>query len=97
MFPTGSSGGPGRRPGSGAYQGLRSEAVAIEDPGGAAPVVFNTLLGEARKVRSTPFGDVGTVFSGQGIEVVWVSKMAEQIDQNWFSSDQADLILVVQG
>jgi hypothetical protein len=43
------------------------------------------LLGEAREVRSTPFGDVGTVFCGQGIEMVWVSKMAEPIDQNWFS------------
>ena len=46
---------------------------------------------------STPSGDVGTVFSGQGIEMVWVSKPAEPIDQNWFSSDRVDLILVVQG
>jgi hypothetical protein len=55
------------------------------------------VLGQARDVRSTPFGDVGTVFSGQGIEMVWVSKPAEPIDQNWFSSDRVDLILVVQG
>lgn len=72
-------------------------ATAIQDPGGPAPEVFNVVLGQAREVRSTPFGDVGTVFSGQGIEMVWVSKLAEPIDQDWFSSDRVDLILVVQG
>ena len=71
--------------------------MTIQDPGGPAPEVFNVVLGQAREVRSTPFGDVGTVFSGQGIEMVWVSKLAEPIDQNWFSSDRVDLILVVQG
>jgi hypothetical protein len=35
-----------------------------------------------RATRSTPFGEVGTVFSGQGIEMVWVSKLAEPIDEN---------------
>jgi len=29
--------------------------------------------------------------------MVWVSKRAEPIDQNWFASDEVDLILVVQG
>lgn len=71
--------------------------MTIQDPGGPGPEVFNVVLGQAREVRSTPFGDVGTVFSGQGIEMVWVSKLAEPIDQNWFSSDRVDLILVVQG
>ena len=71
--------------------------MTIQDPGGPAPEVFNVVLGQAREVRSTPFGDVGTVFSGQGIEMVWVSKRAEPIDQNWFCSDRVDLILVVQG
>ena len=71
--------------------------MTIQDPGGPAPEVFNVALGQAREVRSTLFGDVGTVFSGQGIEMVWVSKPAEPIDQNWFSSDRVDLILVVQG
>ena len=59
--------------------------------------MFNVLRGEASQVRSTLFGDVGTVFSGQGIEMVWVSKLGEPIDENWFSSDEVDLILVVQG
>lgn len=59
--------------------------------------VFNVLRGEASEVRSVPFGDVGMVFSGQGIEMVWVSKLAEPIDASWFSSLAVDLILVVQG
>jgi len=29
--------------------------------------------------------------------MVWVSKLAEPIDQNWFASDEVDLILVLQG
>jgi hypothetical protein len=71
--------------------------VTIQDPGSPTLEVFNVVLGQAREIRSTPFGDVGTVFSGHGIEMVWVSKLAEPIDQNWFSSDRVDLILVVQG
>jgi len=71
--------------------------VTIDDPGGPGPQVFNVLAGQARDVWSTPFGEVGTVFSGQGIEMVWVSKLAEPIDENWFSQETADLILVLQG
>ncbi|HEX5190212.1 MAG TPA: hypothetical protein VFW16_11755 [Streptosporangiaceae bacterium] len=59
--------------------------------------VFDVLRGEAEQVRSTPFGAVGTVFSGSGVELVWVSKKDEPIDESWFSSDEIDLILVVQG
>ena len=59
--------------------------------------VFSILREEASQVRSTPFGDVGTLFSGLGIELVWVSKQAEPIDENWFSADGVDLILVIQG
>jgi hypothetical protein len=29
--------------------------------------------------------------------LVWVSKLAEPIDENWLSSDEVDLILVVRG
>jgi hypothetical protein len=36
-------------------------------------------------------GTAGRVFSGQGIEMVWVRKLAEPVDQNWFSSDEVDL------
>jgi uncharacterized protein YjlB len=59
--------------------------------------VFNVLRGEAEQVRPTPYGAVGTVFSGSGVEFVWVSKQDEPIDEGWFSSDEIDLILVVQG
>jgi quercetin dioxygenase-like cupin family protein len=71
--------------------------VTLDDPGQPGLRVFNVLRGEASQVRCTPFGDVGTVFSGRGIEMVWVSKQAEPIDPDWFSSDEVDLILVVQG
>ncbi len=59
--------------------------------------VFNVLRGDALDVRATPFGDVGTVFTGAGIECVWVSKLQERIDPDWFSSQQVDLIVVIQG
>ena len=71
--------------------------MTSDDDGGSAVRVFNVLRGEASQIRSTPFGDVGTVFSGQGIELVWVSKLGEPVDQNWFRADDVDLILVIQG
>ena len=44
------------------------------------PRVFDVLGGEALETRSVPFGDVGTLFSGDGIECVWVRKLDEEID-----------------
>jgi mannose-6-phosphate isomerase-like protein (cupin superfamily) len=46
---------------------------------------------------ATAFGEVGKVFSGEGIELVWVAKQAEEIDPAWFSADTVDLLLVLQG
>ncbi len=69
----------------------------VPDSRHAEPAVFNVLAGEASHVRATPFGDVGTVFSGQCMEFVWVSKHGEPIDENWFSMKEVDLIMVVQG
>jgi uncharacterized protein len=65
--------------------------------GDNAPQVFNVLRGEATHIRSTPFGDVGTVFSGRRMELVWVSKKGEPIDDSWFRMKAVDLIMVVQG
>ncbi|HTZ92662.1 MAG TPA: pyridoxamine 5'-phosphate oxidase family protein [Streptosporangiaceae bacterium] len=59
--------------------------------------VFNVLRGEANNVRSTPFGDVGTVFSGRSMELVWVSKHGEPVDDSWFRMKAVDLIMVLQG
>jgi uncharacterized protein len=59
--------------------------------------VFNVLRGEANHVRSTPFGDVGTVFSGRSMEMVWVSKQGEPVDDSWFRMKAVDLIMVLQG
>lgn len=61
------------------------------------PQVLEVLRGEAGETRQTPFGLVGTVFSGEGIELVWVAKQSGQIDPDWFSSETVDLLLVVQG
>jgi uncharacterized protein len=65
--------------------------------GHVAPQVFDVLHGQAMHTRCTPFGQVGTVFSGSGAELVWVSKLGEVVDKNWFSSHEVDLILVIQG
>jgi hypothetical protein len=77
--------------------GIRYVPVTIDDDGETAPQVFNLLRGEASQIRSTPFGDVGTVFSGRGIELVWVSKLGEPVDEGWFPAEDVDLILVIQG
>jgi uncharacterized protein len=71
-------------------------AARAGSPGGEVRVV-NVLSGEAAHVRPTPFGDVGTVFSSPDMEVVWVSKLGEPVDEHWFSSHDPDVILVVQG
>jgi hypothetical protein len=61
------------------------------------PRVFRLSQGDALEVKTTPFGSVGKVFSGEGIEAVWVRKEGEAIDPGWFSQPVVDLILVVQG
>lgn len=79
---------PARRPDSGAANG-DGQLPAVQ--------VFDVCRGDARTAQSTPFGEVGTVFSGHGLELVWVRKEGEAMDENWFSSHDVDLLLVVQG
>ena len=71
--------------------------ASAPDPDDTLLQVFNVLQGEARQIRSTPFGDVGTVFSGRGMELVWVSKHGEPVDDSWFRMKAVDLIMVLQG
>jgi hypothetical protein len=59
--------------------------------------VVDVLAGEAPATRETPFGRVGTIYSGEGIELAWISKSQEPIDPGWFETDTVDLLLVVQG
>jgi hypothetical protein len=59
--------------------------------------VFDVLRGEAPTIKETPFGRVGTLYSGEGLELAWISKSQEQIDPGWFEADTVDLLLVVQG
>jgi uncharacterized protein len=74
----------------------RTRTAVTGSPGDQVRVV-NVLSGDAAPVRATPFGDVGTVFSSPDLEVVWVSKLGEPVDEHWFSSHDPDVILVVQG
>jgi hypothetical protein len=71
--------------------------ASAPDQPDTAPHVFNVLRGEANHVRSTPFGNVGTVFSGRSMELVWVSKQGEPVDDSWFRMKAVDLIMVLQG
>jgi hypothetical protein len=59
--------------------------------------VFRLLDGEALEVRYSPTGNVGTIFSGEGIEAVWVCKQGEDIDPEWYSQRTVDLLVVMQG
>ena len=61
------------------------------------PQIFNLLKGDALEITQSPFGSVGRMFTGQGLEAVWVKKEGEEIDPAWFSQPMVDLILVVQG
>jgi hypothetical protein len=61
------------------------------------PQVFDILNDEALDITHSPYGGVGRLFTGEGIEAVWVKKEAEEIDPGWFIQPMVDLILVVQG
>ena len=54
--------------------------VATAGEGDPQPRLHRIFHSEAAGVRSTPFGEVGMLFSGSGIEVAWVSKHGEEID-----------------
>lgn len=61
------------------------------------PHIYNILAGEALEISLSPYGSVGRLFTGEGLEAAWVKKEAEEIDPGWFSQSMVDLILVVQG
>lgn len=61
------------------------------------PQIFTILQDQALEVTQSAFGSVGRLFTGEGLEAVWVKKEAEEIDPGWFVQPMVDLILVVQG
>ncbi len=61
------------------------------------PRIFHILQEDALEIHHSPFGSVGKIFSGEGVEAVWVKKQSEEIDPDWFSQSMVDLILVVRG
>ena len=66
-------------------------------PGSDGPRVFHALMGDALETRPSAYGGVGRVFTGEGLELVWVRKEAEEIDPGWFSQSAVDLLVVLQG
>jgi len=62
-----------------------------------SPQTLRIVEGQAREVRQTPYGSVGILFRGEGLEAVWVCKQQEAIDPEWFSQDRVDLLVVLQG
>jgi len=63
---------------------------------GNAPRIFHVLGGEALRVRTTPYGLVGTIFADPALEIVWVTKQAEEVDPGWFSQPTTDILFVAQ-
>lgn len=63
----------------------------------SGPRVFHVLAGDALEVTGSPYGSVGRLFRGEGVQLVWVRKGDEQIDPDWFGQDVVDLLVVLQG
>lgn len=63
----------------------------------AGPRAFRILERDALEIHETPYGAVGTLYSGDSIEAQWIAKQNEAIDPEFFTSPRVDLILVVQG
>jgi len=61
------------------------------------PILFHIQREEALEIHHSSIGTVGKLFSGEGIEAVWVKKQSEEIDPDWFSQPMVDPILVAQG
>jgi quercetin dioxygenase-like cupin family protein len=61
------------------------------------PKFYNLIEEEALDISTSPYGGVGRIFTGEGLEAVWVRKEGEEIDPGWFTQSKVDLILVVQG
>ena len=66
-------------------------------PGAEGPRVFRTLRGDAIETTTSAYGSVGRLFTGEGLELVWVRKENEEVDPGWFSQSAVDLIVVLQG
>jgi hypothetical protein len=61
------------------------------------PQVFRLLAGDGFDVRSGRHGSTATVYRDKNIEAVCVTKDREEIDLDWFTQRQVDLIVQLQG
>jgi hypothetical protein len=74
----------------------REEGMQSDEQLAEWPQVFHLLSGDALDVRSTATGTVGTVFSGAGMEMVWVTKQEDIIDPALFTQCTVDLLAILQ-
>ena len=58
---------------------------------------MNIPVGEALETRKTPYGSVGVVHAGPDLEVWWIRKDDEEIDQHWSRMPREDLLYVIEG
>lgn len=61
------------------------------------PRVFRALAGDAIETTMSPYGSVRRLFTGEGLELVWVRKENEEVDPDWFSQRSVDVIVMLQG
>jgi mannose-6-phosphate isomerase-like protein (cupin superfamily) len=52
---------------------------------------------EALERRETPYGSVGVVHSGTGLQAWWIWKNDEAIDPEWSALESEDLLYVIEG
>jgi hypothetical protein len=57
---------------------LHSESEDSMDNYLTLPQVFHVLDGQALEVQPSPYGAVGTLFHGEGLEAVWVCYVARR-------------------
>ena len=74
-----------------------SESEQHMDRQTVSPQVYRIKQGQAKTVRQSPYGSVGTLFQGEGVEVVWVRKQQEAMDPGWFCQDGVDVLVVLEG
>ncbi len=68
-----------------------------EDEKSEFPEVFRVPLKEALEVQTSRTGDVGRLFTGEGLEAEWVYKKQEDVDADWFCYPSVDLLVVIEG
>src|ERR1035437_10984936 len=75
------------------YGGMTVGTAGAGDP---QPRLHRIFQSEAAGIRSTPFGEGGTLFSGSGMENAWGSKQWEELDPDLVTPDPAEVTEAVK-